>query len=440
MKLLSRWFGQDEEAVSREEPAFKTAVERSYSPDEWYSEFGRAENSVTGIHVSQATALNASAVMAAVTMLAEDVAKLPWSLWKSEEGQAKTEAKGHFLYDLLQEPNEWQNGLEFREILQVGLILRGNAYAPIFRTPRGEPYRLFPINPDWVSLWLANDGKLFWRITTADLFTQSVMSDHPFYAATGMIPYEDMLHIRGFSVSGLVGASRISLARETIALGLAQEQQAARWMANAAKPSGMLTTEQKLGTDTAKRLALDFKEASAGLQNSGKVIVGEQGLKFVAFGMTSSDLEFITSRKFQIEEIARIFRIPMHMMGELTRSTNNNIAQQAQEYINYTLTGYTNRWRAKFSQCFGLRGDNLSIEFDYSALTQADITSRINNWRTMVMSALGTSDEARVDLGYAPKGGEAAELRYPQNMAAAGSQSTGNGDGGGRPPSDEPQT
>lgn len=214
MKLLSRWFGQDEEAVSREEPAFKTAVERSYSPDEWYSEFGRAENSVTGIHVSRATALNASAVMAAVTMLAEDVAKLPWSLWKSEEGRAKTEAKGHFLYDLLQEPNEWQNGLEFREILQVGLILRGNAYAPIFRTPRGEPYRLFPINPDWVSLWLANDGKLFWRITTADLFTQSVMSDHPFYAATGMIPYEDMLHIRGFSVSGLVGASRISLARD----------------------------------------------------------------------------------------------------------------------------------------------------------------------------------------------------------------------------------
>src|SRR2546428_704714 len=83
------------------------------------------------------------------------------------------------------------------------------------------------------------------------------------------------------------------------------------------------------------------------------------------------------------------FRIPVHMLGHLMRSTNNNIAQQAQEYINYTLTGYTNRWRAKMSQCFGLRKDGLSIEFDYRALTTADMTSRINNWRTMVMSMLG---------------------------------------------------
>jgi HK97 family phage portal protein len=255
-----------------------------------------------------------------------------------------------------------------------------------------------------------------------------------------MFPFEDMLHIRGFSISGLVGASRISLARETIALSLAQEQQAVRWMGNAAKPSGMLTTDQKLGDGAAKRLAQDFKDASVGLQNSGKVIVGEQGLKFQAFGMTSSDLEFITSRKFQIEEIARIFRIPMHMIGELTRSTNNNISQQAQEYINYTLTGYTNRWRAKFAQSFGLRKLGLSIEFDYRALTQADITSRINNWRTMVMSMMGTPDEARVDLDLDPMGGDAAKLQHPQNMASGGSQSTGTtGDGGGSPPSDQPQ-
>jgi HK97 family phage portal protein len=243
-----------------------------------------------------------------------------------------------------------------------------------------------------------------------------------------------MLHIRGFSLDGLAGMSRISLARESIALGLAQEQQAARWMGQGAKPSGMLTTDQKLTVDAAKRIGEDFKQNSSGLQNSGKIIVGEQGLKFLPFSMTSQDLEFIGSRQFQLQEIARIFRIPPHMMGELSRSTNNNIAQMAQEYINFTLTGYTNRWSAKMSSTFGLRKQNLSVQFDYRDLTTADMTSRINNWRVAIMSMIAKPDEARIDLGMQPVGGDADKLQFPANMAAAGSQSTGTpADGGGRP-------
>jgi HK97 family phage portal protein len=279
---------------------------------------------------------------------------------------------------------------------------------------------------------------LFYRVTPQGLHMQAVLRESEFFRQTGMFPASDMLHIRGFSVNGLLGASRITLAREAIALGLAQEQQAARWMGQGAKPSGMLTTDQKLGKDTAERLKSDFKSAAVGLQNSGKVIIGEQGLKFEKFGMSSQDLEFIASRKFQLEEVARIFRIPMHMIGELSRSTNNNVAQQAQEYINFTLTGYTRRWQDKMSQCFGLRKDNLTVEFDFRALTQADLTSRINNWRTMIMSMMGKPDEARIDLGLDPEGGDAAKLQHPSNMAAGGSQSTGNQDGGGRPPADQP--
>ena len=244
-----------------------------------------------------------------------------------------------------------------------------------------------------------------------------------------------MLHIRGFSLDGLMGMSRISLAREAIALGLSQEQQAARWMGQGAKPSGMLTTDQKLTPDAAKRLAQDFKENVTGLQNSGKVIVGEQGLKFQPFTMTSADLEFIASRQFQLQDVARIFRIPPHMIGELSRSTNNNIAQMAQEYINFTLTGYTNRWRAKLSSTFGLRKQNLSVEFDYSDLTTADMTARINNWRIAIMSMMATPNQARIDLGWAPVTDEGADqLHFPANMDSAGSQSTGQlPEGGGRP-------
>jgi HK97 family phage portal protein len=412
------------------------------SIEAWFEEFGRANASVTGITVNQYTALASSAVMAATTMLAEDVAKLPWTLKRNVDGDAPREVKDHYLYELLQEPNDWMNGFELREMMQVGLILRGNAYAIIRRNGRGLPTALIPWNPDRMLQWVATGGALFYRPSASNMHEQALIASlGSQMVGSGLIAAEDVLHIRGFSVDGLAGMSRISLAREAVALGLAQEQQAARWMGQGAKPSGMLTTEQKLTPDAAKRLAQDFKEASAGLQNAGKIIVGEQGLKFEPFSMTSADLEFIASRSFQLQEIARIFRIPPHMLGELSRSTNNNIAQQAQEYINYTLTGYTNRWRDKMSQCFGLRKDNLSIEFDYRALTTADMTSRVNNWRTMIMSMMAKPDEARIDLGMKPEGGEAGKLHFPANMAAEGSQSTGTApDDAGRPPQNGSQS
>lgn len=391
---------------------------------------GWSSSSVTGLQINQRTALAHTAVMSATTMLAEDVAKLPWTVMRHAEDTSRTEAKDHYLYDLLQEPNAWMNGLELREMMQVGLILRGNAYALIKRNGRGRPISLIPWNPDQVNEWIGADGGIFYRFDAQNMHEMAILRDCPF-----LIPADDVLHIRGFSLNGLLGMSRIALAKEAIALGLSQEQQAARWMGNGAKPSGMLTTDAKLTPEAAARLANDFKANVSGLQNSGKMIVGEQGLKFIPFSMTSADLEFIASRAFQLQEVARIFRIPPHMLGEMSRSTNNNIAQMAQEYINFTLTGYTNRWRAKMSQTFGLRHEGISIEFDYRDLTTADMTSRINNWRVAIMSMIAKPDEARIDLGMKPEGGDADKLHFPQNMAAQGSQSTGTApEDAGRPP------
>lgn len=410
--------------------AYKRRSVSDVDTNEGYWSSGFSTPSVTGIQVNQLSALNSSPVIAATTMLAEDVAKLSWAPWRYAEDGSRLEAQDHYLYDLLQEPNEWMNGLEYREMKQIGLVLRGNTYSLIRRNGRGMPIALIPWNPDNVAEWIGADGSIFYRFNAANLHEMAILKGFPF-----LVPAEDVLHIRGFSLNGLLGMSRIALAREAIGLSLAQEQQAARWMGNGAKPSGMLTTDQKLSEPAAKRLAADFKEQSSGLQNSGKVIVGEQGLKFQPFSMTAAEIEFIASRKFQIEEIARIFRIPLHMLGELSRSTNNNIAQQAQEYINFTLTGYTNRWRAKLSSHFGLRRDRIRVEFDYTDLTTADMTARMNNWRIAIMSMMATPNQARIDLGWTPAADEGANnLHYPQNTAAAGSQSTGTGpDNSGRP-------
>lgn len=430
MGLLARLFGSE---VETQRPVAE--LKSSSTDDLFWGDFERTQRSVTGVSVNQTTALSASAVLACVTMLSEDVAKLPWSVFRKGDAGAPEEATNHFLYELLDQPNEWQNGFEFREQMQVGLILRGNAYAVIIRNNRGIPIRLIPLNPDWVAVWISSvDGSLWYYITTQDLHARAMLEGLP-----NPISAEDMLHIRGFSSNGLVGSSRIRVARESIALSMAQEQQAAHWMGSGAKPSGMLTTDAKLSPETAKRLKEDIRENWQGLQNSGKMIIGEQGLKFLPFSMTSADLEFIASRKFQIEEIARIFRVPLHMIGELDRSTNNNIQQQAQEYINFTLTGYTLRWQQKIAQTFGLRKQGVYVDFDYRALTRADITSRIMDWRTAIMSMIATPNEARADLGMSKMDNpEADELQQPMNMAPQGSQSSGTApDGGGRPSADD---
>ena len=391
--------------------------------------------SVTGIAINQQTALGSSAVLACVAMLSEDIAKLPWTIKRKMDNGAKVEDKKHFLYGLLQEPNDWQDSLEFREQLQISLILRGNAYVVIVRNGRGIPTKFIPLNADWVSLWEAPTGELFYRVTPQGLHLRAELAGQPF-----LIPFADMLHIRGFSLNGLLGISRIAVAREAIGLGLAQEQQAARWMGQGAKPSGVLETDQKLQPGAAERMSADWKTMFAGLQNAGKTAVLEQGVKFSKLDMTSADLEFIASRRFQLEDIVRIFRVPLHMVGILERSTNNNIEQQSQEYVNYTLTGYTCRYSRKFETTFGLWQDNYSIDFDFSELTRANITARVNNWRTQIMSMIAKPDEARIDLGYAPEGGDADELQFPQNMANAGSQSTGTApDDAGRPADDGPK-
>lgn len=429
MSFLSRIFGGPTPIAERVEPSLETRSNDTSTGSLLWQDNFLSVPSVTGIQINQGTALNATAVMACVTMLAEDVAKLTPKLWRIADDGTRTEAKDHYLYDLLYRPNGWQNWLEFCEQMQCGLIMRGNAYAVIARSGRGTPTKLVPVNPDWVALWEAPSGDLFYRVTPQGLHLAAELRGMPF-----LIPFDDMLHIRGFSMNGLLGVSRIVMAREAIGLFLAQEQQAARWMGNGAKPSGLLTTDQKLTLEAAQRMSEDWKRSMSGIQNSGKTAVLEQGLKWQPLSMTSSDMEFIASRQFQLSEIARIFRVPPHMIGELSRSTNNNIAQQSQEYVNYTLSGFTERWEAKLDTTFGLRSEGLQIEFDLSKILRADVVTRYNAYRTGIMSMFMTPDEARMDDGRNPLGGEAAKLQYPKNMGTGGSQSAGDApDDAGRP-------
>jgi len=381
----------------------------------------------SGVDVSQGTALTATTVLAAVTMLCEDFAKLDPTIYRRHPDGSRSIATDHDLYALLYTPNDYQNYFEWAEMMQLSLVLRGNAFAVKIRDRSGRVIKLIPINADWVALWEAPTGEIFYRVTPNGLHMRAELIGQPF-----LIPSEDILHVKGFSLNGLVGASRIALAKEAIGLTLGYERQAAGYMAQGAAASGVLTTDKTLSEAGVERMKADWKATKTGVPNAGKVMILEQGLKYQPVTLNAVDAQFIAARNLQIQEVTRIFRIPAHMIGDLARSTNNNISQLAQEYINLTMSGYTRRWGWKFDVDFGLRAQGLFVDYDLTQLSRADQTTRYNNYARGIMGGFLKPNEARIDDGRAPDP-KGDELLQPANSSPMGSQASGGDAGGGRP-------
>jgi HK97 family phage portal protein len=378
--------------------------------------------SATGIQINQQTALQATAVMACVRILSEDVSKMTPRLFRRYDkgihkngARAQLASKEHPLAALLVKPNGWQTWPEYCRQMVIAFALRGNAYSVILRNRRGDPVMFVPINPDRVALWQSPDGGLFFWVSRSGLHELHVLRDVPL-----LVPYEDMFHLKDLSADGLVGTSPIALAREAIGLSLAQEQQYARLMGNGARPSGVLSTEQRLTDASAARLRADWENMNAGLANAGRTAILEQGLKWTPLTISSVDLQFLQMRKFQVEEICRIFRVPPHMVGVMERGGLNNIVQQAQDYQNNTLTSHTDIWEKRFAFTFDLEDGVEHVDLDKKALLKADLTARYNAHRVGVLTGWDTRNEVRIEEGKDPLP-DLDEPLYPSNeMGASG--------------------
>lgn len=338
-----------------------------------WADSGWSSPTAAGVMVGQASAMQVSTVFACVSMISYDLAKLGAAIFRGERKGKRQKAANHYLAPLLKQPAPWLTWFEFCGMLQASVLLRGNGYAVILRDARGKPVMLVPINPDRVALWEAPDGSLFYMVTRSGLHEMAVLRNEPL-----LIAAEDVFHLKALTLNGLLGLSPIGMNREAIGLAIAQEQLASRWAGNSAKPSGVLQTDQKLSEDAAKRLAQNWKELNSGLYNAGKTAVLEQGLKWTPMSMTSSDMEFIASRQFQLSEIARVYRVPLHKLGEMTRSSGNSITQLAQEYLNDCLSTWIEMWERRIAYTFDIDEDNdeLFVEFDVDRILRADITSR----------------------------------------------------------------
>jgi HK97 family phage portal protein len=356
------------------------------------------------MRVSADSAMRLAAVYACVRILSETMASLPLVVYRPRKDGGKDRVTDHWLYQLLgKRPNRYQNPFEWREMLQGHLALRGNAFCQILANSRGEITELIPIHPDRVRMELLSSGDYRYRIR--DQAGSEIV-----------LPRGEVWHLRGLSSDGLIGLSPIELSRESLGMALAAQDYGARFFNNDAKPTGgWIEFPGTFKDPEAKRVFRESYQAAQSGSNRGKVLVLENGMKFHEVGVTNKDAQFLELRKFQITDIARLFRVPPHMIADLDRATFSNIEQQSLEFVMHTMTPWAERWEASIEADLLPDGDALEIEFDFANLMRGDAASRSAYYQSGIQNGWLTRNEARISENLNPISGLDQPLR-PLNM------------------------
>ncbi len=297
---------------------------------------GAALETATGRSVTALGSLQSTAVFGAVRVLAESVASLPLIVYR-REGRSKRRAENHQLYPLLHDlPNPEMTSIELRETLMGHLALWGNAYCEVQRDRGGRVMGLWPLRPDRVEVQRDWGGELIYQVMIGDPL------EHNPEQVT--LPKRLVMHLRGLGYDGVKGYSPIAMARQAIGLALATEEFGARFFGNGARPGAVLEHPGVLGDKAHDRLKNSWNMRHQGLDNAHRIAILEEGMKLHEVGIPPEDAQFLETRKFQVSEIARLFRVPPHMLADLERSTNNNIEHQGLEFVMHTLRPWLVRW------------------------------------------------------------------------------------------------
>ena len=299
-------------------------------PDTLWGEWGEGGGTASGVPVTTTSAMRHVAVMACVSILASDVAKIPLDVFRRLSNGGKEVLTDHYLHRLLRAPNDWQDGFEFKEMLQASLVLRGNGYAVAVRNGRGVPLYMVPIHPDRVGLFEAPTGEYFYFVTRNGLHEMAMLRDKPL-----MIPSYDMLHLRWMPMwNSLLGTSRLGMVRQSIGVSIGLEEHQARFIGQGARTGGVLSTDQKFANkEIREQLREEWQRLQAGPKNSGATAILEQGLKWQPLGLSMVDAQFINSRKFQLRDVARAFDVPPYKLAIEGESEGPAMVQMGQQYL-----------------------------------------------------------------------------------------------------------
>ena len=346
--------------------------------------------STAGKAVNERSAMQMTAVYACVRILSEAIAGLPLHLYEYGGDGSKEKAVEHPLYFLLHdEPNQEMTSFVFRETLMTHLLLWGNAYAQVIRNGKGEVIALYPLMPNRMEVNRTDKGQLYYQYTTSSDDAPTVEG------STAVLMPEDVLHIPGLGFDGLVGYSPIAMAKNAIGLAIATEEYGAKFFANGAAPSGVL--EHPGTIKDPQRVRDAWMSQFSGSRNAGKVAVLEEGMKYTPISISPEQAQFLETRKFQINEIARIFRVPPHMVGDLEKSSFSNIEQQSLEFVKYTLDPWVIRWEQSLQRTLlsSEEKKRYYFKFNLEGLLRGDYASRMTGYATARQNGWMSANDIR---------------------------------------------
>jgi HK97 family phage portal protein len=366
---------------SRDKPVNRTA-------GSGYSFFMGGSSS--GKLVNERTAMQMTAVYACVRILSEAVASLPIHLYRYNDSGGKEKAIDHPLYFLLHdEPNPEMSSFLFRETLMTHLLLWGNAYAQIIRNGKGDIVAMYPLMPNKMTVDRDENGRLFYSYYRG---SDEAIRDKD---ASVILEPSDVLHIPGLGFDGLVGYSPIAMAKNAIGMAMACEEYGATFFANGAAPGGVL--EHPGTIKDPQRVRDSWQNTFGGSRNGNKIAVLEEGMKYTPISISPNEAQFLETRKFQLNEIARIFRVPPHMVGDLEKSSFSNIEQQSLEFVKYTLDPWVVRWEQTIARTLLNPEEKKTyfVKFNVEGLLRGDYQSRMNGYATARQNGWMSANDIR---------------------------------------------
>ena len=358
----------------------------SYDSPSYTYFFGRSN---AGKRVTDRTALQHIAVYACVRVLSEAIAQLPLHVYKYND-KGKERVPQHPLYFLLHDqPNPEMTSFVFRETLMSHLLIYGNAYAQIIRNGRGDVIGLYPLMPNKMKVDREEKNRLIYISSRYDEANPNLkeQGDIVLYA-------DEVLHIPGLGYDGLVGYSPIALAKNAIGISIACEDYGASFFGNNANPSGVLEHPGVIKNPDKLR---DAWHRAYGGRNAHKVAVLEEGVKFTPISIPNNEAQFLETRKFQIEEIARMYRVPLHMIGDLDHATFSNVEHLSLDFVKYSLDPWIVRWEQGLQKA--LLSDSEKgqyfIKFNVDGLLRGDYASRMQGYSIGIQNGFLCPNDVR---------------------------------------------
>lgn len=350
-------------------------------PDRWLIEYAGGHPTASGMTITERTAVQISGVYRAVRLISKSLSTCPLKLFEKQTSGRK-EITDHPLAKVLKHPNEEMTAITFRETIQGHLLLWGNGYAEIERTGDGQVAALWPLRPDRTFPRRMENGKLVY-VARSDKGPEVILQP------------DDVLHILGYSYDGLRGLSPIALHRETLGLSSATQDYGSRFFGNDARPGGVLQSPGVMNKQARDRLKEGWEEAHRGSTQGHRVAVLEQGVTWQSIGMPNEDAQFLQTRVFQLSEIARIFDVPLHKLGELSHATFSNIEHQSIEYVKDAVMPWACVWEEEIERKLlnPADQDRLYVEHNLDAQMRGDTKSRMEAYQIQIQTGMRSPDD-----------------------------------------------